>query len=204
MGEGLRMKHLGISIFAVGIIGVLGGAFGACSQQSTFSSDAQKQAELAAQAKDRVLDSIAGQYCGVMNLVPSGEAYDVNVTLSRTDLTVHSAQTNGSYQSTVLSPTLIGGMRLAVFEGSDFPSSCSAYKNLCNAMGGVSSLSFPDGGYDESTNKVTLGFSIPGYSGLYGNLTGTIANGHFSNGVWTSQSDSQKTVGTFDLTSVLR
>ncbi len=192
-------------------MGIFGGSvvtiaalMSAC-QQDTFSSDSAKQAALAAQAKDQVLDSIAGSYCGNMLLLQDSVTYQTILNLSRTDLTVHSAQT-ADPTSTVQSPTLVGSMMFpalsAVVNSDNANEQSSAvvtYHDLIHAMGGSYTISITDGFYDSDSGAVSLPFSIPGYTqGNFGQLTGTIANGNFSHGVW--QSDSFSTVGTFDLT----
>jgi hypothetical protein len=169
-------------------------AFAGCGQQNTQRDNINAQDTADAQARYQDLAPTEGNYTGTVLLAQTHQNFAMSLNVRRIMQPAHSPQSQDPSESVSI-PELIGNIRFPALDSlslEDLPS----FTALTDPMGGNLRANIQDGSYDGTT--LVLPYSVNGATGIYGELSGQLVNGHFT-GSWFSEEPSG-TVGTFDLT----
>lgn len=137
------------------------------------------------------LTSVTGVYSGKVHLVKSNQDYDCSLT---TAVVMRSVGQEPNDEVQV--PGLMGSVEFPALNQATL-SDLSQFADLVEPMGGDSRIQVNNGEYVPASGQLNLPYFVPGSSsGIFGEFTGAIVNGHFK-GIWFSKDYGN--VGTFDL-----
>jgi hypothetical protein len=179
----------------LGLCAVILSFLSSCGTQNTYRSDAQQNSDLETQIKTQELSPVANTYCGEMLLTQSKRNFQVVLTLY---VGHQNEQSPASQDPTdiVQVPVLQGSMTFPAFSNSGGAPDDSL-PDLTAAMGNHGSISFTSGDYNATQNQLSLPYTVAGYTGDYGQITGTLQGNQLS-GSWSANSFTN--FGTFVLT----
>jgi hypothetical protein len=153
-----------------------------CSQTQSHRQSIQTQNEANFEAALKDLTPASGTYAGTITMRSTGRTYNVQVAMTIEYETVRQSQGQDSTIVTVV-PKLSGSMRFPELNNLKLPD-LNNFKDLMQATGGFSIVTFDLGDFDPETTRLILPYSLSSLSsGTYGSLQGKLINNGFK-GVW--------------------
>lgn len=170
-----------------------------CGQQNSHRESVLDQQTSDSQAKFDELAPAEGTFSGQMHLTQSGESFATQLTIQRVMENQRTTQSTDP-SVTVALAKLSGNLRFPAIDRIDSSdhSEFTDYAEILNPLGGLGTALIDFGDYNPKNSQLVLPYNVASYTqGSYGELSGTLGQGHFT-GSWFSKP--YGTVGTFDLT----
>jgi hypothetical protein len=193
----IKMSNRAVRLcFLLATVGVVS-SFSACGQQNTARQTAIAQNDADTDAKYQDLAPADGTFTGNIVLSSSKQTFAMTIQLQRVYETTKSPDSQDPSDSIKI-PKLGGNISFPALTATNGLTGDYQFGELFDAMGLHSSVFIDYGDYDPTDNSLILPYTISELSTDYGQLSGTLINGHFS-GSWFSKGSTLGTVGTFEL-----